>query len=218
MEAFKNYLNQVRNITGRDSPSFYEVIKNEFELQLNTISPRNVRGIIVGFLYSNDDITSGNLFLSTGRRPSSVSSTLKTKMINEILSLQANQNILFLRTPMISVQQDHKIKGKLIRAFEPVVFEILKAILKSSSNGYENQIPILCLGINSYICISNCLQFLRRPKFVIISSVHPNNIDDMDFQITRAISNSEKKRLEERKYYNIDMFYQAVDVFYLLTK
>lgn len=217
MEAFNNYLKNVKNITGKDSPVFYEDIRKEFEKELNKTTPRKVCGIVVGVI-NGKGYKHGNLFLSTGSDENSNESEFKSQMLRKLSTIQENKNVIFLRTPMISVHHSKNVKGKLIRAFEPVIFEILKIILKNSSNGYEEQLPILCLGINSYICVSNCLKDLNRPKFILISSVHPNHMKFLDEMIDNVKSQGEKLRLVRRKMFDLDVFLQAINVFYHLTK
>lgn len=218
MEAFDTYLTQVKEITGEGSENFYQDVRREFEAEIFKTSPKKVRGIVVGVITTATTTREENLYLSTGNKETCDTSDMKIEMLEKLASLQDNNDIVFLRTPMISVRHNQKVKRELIDAFTQVLFSILNIILQKSADEFGSPIPILCLGWNSFTCVTNCLRQVSRSKFVILSSVHPNYMRELDLKIKMSNYRSEQLRLIRRKYYMIDMFSQVFNLFYNLSK
>lgn len=210
---FSEYIKKVQEITADQSPRFYTYIRNVFRSELLKTPPSEVNGIIVG-LINYPSMKDKDIYMSTGHQLKK--SELKGEMLQQLSTVSDKANILWIRVPMVASFDKHKIQ-ELIEAFHPVIGQIFKIIMRASANDFESPIPVLCLGKNSHNCVIEGLKYINRPRFILLPTVHPNNMPDMEEKISKATCKYERLHLIRRKYYNMDMFNQVFKIFVNLT-
>lgn len=218
-QVFSEYLKNVKSIVNSEIDS--NIIKEIFFQNLNKTPPHSVKGIIVGYFPFELPKLSHGLFFSTGqgkRSSDEEEEGLQTQMLQELQHFQRNQTILWLRIPHVMSTTRGGTTERLITAFVPVLRCILQKIIASTGNGFESPIPVLCLGKNSFLAVSESLMTTTRPKFIVLSTVHPNHMKTIDETITKTTSNTSKLRQLRHKYYFFDMFMQIMSTFAKLVK
>lgn len=211
--VFNNYLNAVQTITKIKDSKFYNESKRIFYQNLNRTSPKNVEGIIIGmFPHSSKHIRCGSVYISTDHNVNDDDCDFTIEMINELKRLKTNPNILWVRVPYISTT--HKEKTDLmIAAFNPVLCFILHRILSVSRGEFEDIIPILTLGKNSYESVIECLKLTNRPKFVVVPTIHYNFMRFADNDLNNNSNLQSKVKTIKKMYHEYDKFYQGVNLF-----
>lgn len=211
--VFGEYVKRLQTITGEDSPGFYEDLRTTLETEMFKIPLREIRGIVVG-IRNCPPIKTRNLYISTGNFKGN--SDLRQEMFNKLATITEKGNFVHLRTPFAASFDNSRTK-QLIAAFQPIINLFFKLILQSSEDVLESPIPVLCLGKNSLYSVTKGLKCINRPKFVILSTVHPNNFLYLEMKISQTVCKNKRLYLIRRKYYNFDVFQKVLKMFVSLA-
>lgn len=213
-----SYFKTVEEVTGEKDDQLFEHVKKLIECEFLKITQTRTKGIVVG-TFNSPTSRSSNLYISTGTYEECDNSESKLIMLHRLEMLTNVPGIIFLRVPLIASL--HKTKTEdLINAFKPIIGYFFKSIMRQSvNNNYEELIYILALGKNSRRVVTECFEYINRPRFILIQTVHPNNMREMDQRISEAKTKEERMRLIKRKNCNLDIFEQGFKVFlnYVVT-
>ena len=218
--VFNDYIANVRNVTKCSDLEFFSFCEEIFFKNLETSTPSGVKGIVVGmielqrrYVYRSVE---GNLRISTGAPSFFDDCHFKTAMLKKLATLQEDKHLLWLRIPLIAGRRNQT--KPLLEAFKPVLDFIFKKILECSRGSVENFIPIWTFGVNAHQIVAKCLQETKRPKFIVVPSVHPTFMYTIQKDIRRAHSINKKKKLLKIKSIEFDKFFKAFNIFSAIVK
>jgi hypothetical protein len=208
--TLQEYFKKVEEVTGEKNFEFFRMVEDLIKSEFSKISQTKIKGIVFGTVNCSTR-RSSQLYISTGSYERNDLSKGKLDMLDRLAILNNVCGIIYLRVPLIASLQKEKTE-QLINAFKPIVAEFYKHIMKKNVD-FEELIYIFSLGKNSLKVATECLEAINRPRFLLIPSVHPNHMRQMDSKIKKAKSSAEKLRLKRRQVLNYNIFEQGLRVF-----
>lgn len=220
---YLQYIEVVRmilSVKSNELDSFLEYSSAVLFNQILRIPPSLVSGIVIGF-YENDfdqnDTQSRKYILVNNckirisqRRKCTMDDSLALDAFNSVRTIYTtSDNVLFLRTPFICSHYKAKLNESLINSFKPVVAEILETIKMAELN--VSLIPILCMGLNSFKIIEELMLYKNMPRYVLISSYHPNFMLEMERK--KQIHERKKEHYENLRHNALRIINDSVHVF-----